>query len=339
MYETEKGSLRSFPYLHAGIALLLGVVLLLAAHWSLPLHPLIEEILQEVGFALVVAVIIWSTFEVFSQQDAEEKWKARVELIAKNVFFGVFRRNFPPGLIHEANILVLEHNLVRGPTTITYSLRDKTYTDRYGVSQKFVELSARLRFKIKNIGDAKTIFEAKVGMPNPIIDELKEFSKVKTIQITGSSQTEIDKLIANRMLLAQDEFKEKLKNDSSYMVPFKVCDVSMAPGEEIEATYEYSMPKEEDDTEICQTLYPMESVNITVVDWGPTRRIVRARSIHHVDLENDSPRDATGTYNYHLARYLLPHQGFAIWWKRLPEPQSLPPEETRKADGNDPRGG
>jgi hypothetical protein len=55
------------------------------------------------------------------------------------------------------------------------------------------------------------------------------------------------------------------------------------------------------------------------MDTGPTPRIVRARSIHAAQLENDTSAYAKGTYNFKLGRYLLPHQGFANWWKRIPD--------------------
>jgi hypothetical protein len=83
------------------------------------------------------------------------------------------------------------------------------------------------------------------------------------------------------------------------------------------------MAKEEEDTELLQTRYPTDSLSVTIFDHGPTRRIVRARSIHLGDLRDDTPKEANGCYNFTLDRYFLPHQGFAIWWKKSPPARNV----------------
>lgn len=78
------------------------------------------------------------------------------------------------------------------------------------------------------------------------------------------------------------------------------------------------MAKEEEDTEVFQTMMPCQQINLTVSDPAKDQRIVRARSIHRCELSNDTPPDTHGTYNFSLDNYVLPHQGFSIWWKRKP---------------------
>jgi len=54
-------------------------------------------------------------------------------------------------------------------------------------------------------------------------------------------------------------------------------------------------------------------------------KLIDGKSIHPAPLINVSELAENGTYNYKLERFLLPHQGVVIWWKRsqvleLPDP-------------------
>jgi hypothetical protein len=99
--------------LRSAAALIGGLLFLLLANAKVifdvvPSHveaqkSLILLLLQEVGFALIVALVIWGMWEYFSQAETEDQWNARIERVAKSVFFGVFKPNFPEEMIQEAN--------------------------------------------------------------------------------------------------------------------------------------------------------------------------------------------------------------------------------------------
>jgi hypothetical protein len=308
-------SKKHFPFFNknAVIAAILGVLLLVISYFGVPDKPFWHDFSHEIGFALVVAVTIWVTFEFFNQVETDEHWNERIEVIAKNVFFGVFKRNFPPEFIKEANILVLEHQFIRSGMHLTYSLIDKTFKDRNGVTKDFVKLSAVARCKMKNIGNATAQLPIVIGLPNPLIDEMKAVCMVNSVTIKQGGKD-------HKPNLAQAEalFREQMTDDSRYQVPFSLPFIEVQPDETVELILDYSMAKEDEDTEIFQSLYPADSIAINVMDQGPTKRIVRARSIHFSPLENDTSAEANGVYNFKLDKYLLPHQGFAIWWKKVP---------------------
>ena len=52
-------------------------------------------ILQEVGFALVVAIVIWTVFEYFSRTENEAIWKERIDSTAQNMLYAVLRKDLP----------------------------------------------------------------------------------------------------------------------------------------------------------------------------------------------------------------------------------------------------
>lgn len=187
------------------LTLLLGTLLIVLSHFVLDKKTpesasLVGTIFHEAGFALIVALVIWGMFEFFSQVEKDDIWNDRIEKIAKNVFFGVFRRNFPPDLIKEATELLLEQTFIRSGLHATYVLRDDKYRDSAGNDMSYVRLETVARFKIRNVTN-------------------------------------------------------------------------------------------------MNAQYPIR--------------------IHPAPLEDDSSAQAKGAYNFHLNRYLLPHQGFVIWWKNI----------------------
>jgi hypothetical protein len=314
---SERGG--KVPYINknAIIAGLVGLLFLAVSYWGVDKGSFLRDLCHEIGFALVVAVTIWVTFEFFARADTEDHWNERIEKITKNVFLGVFKRNFPDEFIREAHSLVLDHTFIRYGLNVTYTISDGSYANRDGQTQKFVKLNAVARYRIKNVGNSAARLPLGIELPNPMIEEMKPTCKVSRISVKrGGTETKID------LSAAEEAFREAIKNDNNSQVKFEVPNISVGQNEEIEVVFDYVMAKEEEDTEIFQTRYPTDSVGITIMDRGPTARAVRARSIHGSNLEDDTSAERTGTYNFKLSKYLLPYQGFVIWWKKVPnEPQ------------------
>jgi hypothetical protein len=177
----------------------------------------------------------------------------------------------------------------------------------------FVKLHAVARFKVKNVGEDAAILPIGIGLPNPLIDEMKDACRVHRITIKRNGKEDRPELAH-----AERKFREDLKDDTQHQVNFSIEGVTVQANEEVEVVFDYVMAKEDQDTEVFQTRLPADGLIITVVDQGPTKRVVRARSIHFAGLENDTSSALTGTYNFKLSHYLLPHQGFAVWWKNVP---------------------
>jgi hypothetical protein len=310
------------------IAILIGIIFLLLSYSlfelpyadsgaplpASPLYRFSHTFFHEIGFALVVASTIWMAFEFFSHQDANDHWNQRLENIAKSVFRGVYRRNLPEAYINEATDLTIEHQFLRTGLNVTYTIIDACCQFRNGESKRFVKLSAVARYKIWNVDSAVAKCPIGILLPNPLIDEMKAHCRVNKISVKKGGKDvpiSLDK--------AEARFRDAIKDDNKFQVPFMVEPQDLRPGQEMEVIFDYVMAKEEEDTEIFQTKYPTDSLNLVIVDKGPTRRLVRARSIHLADLDNNTAAESQGTYSYRLDRFLIPHQGFAIWWKNIPD--------------------
>ena len=308
---------------NAVIALSFGTILLILSYAVLSeitlFHNVIQELSREIGFALIVAVIIWVTFEYVSQSETEEHWINRIEKISKNVFLGVFRRNLPEKFIEEATMIVLNHTFIRSDMHITYTLIDEQFTNRSGELQKFVRLNAIAKSKIKNISYQKAKLQILLGLPNPIIDEMKAVCNVHKVIIKQGGVDDVPDLKAS-----EAKFREELKNDRKFRAIFEVKEIEILPEQEVEMIFDYSMAKEEEDTEIFQIGSPTKNISITVVDTVPNSRIVRAMAIHRCNLEDNSSAERRGTYCFILNEFFLPYQGFAIWWKKEPQARPMP---------------
>jgi hypothetical protein len=193
--------------------------------------------------------------EYVSQSETEEHWINRIEKISKNVFLGVFRRNLPEKFIEEATLLVLNHTFIRSDMHITYTLIDEQFTNRSGELQKFVRLNAIARSKIKNISYQKARFPIIFGLPNPLIDEMKAVCNVHKVIIKQGGVDDIPDLTGS-----EAKFREELKNDKNYRATFAVKEIEILPDQEVELIFDYSMAKEEEDTEIFQTGSPTQNI-------------------------------------------------------------------------------
>jgi hypothetical protein len=246
----------AYSLIAAAVALLLGAVFLLISYLGVDdSHPFLKNFTHEIGFALVVAVVIWLTFEFFSRSTDEQRWLARIEVISRNVFMGVFRRRLPEGLVNEITLLVLNHNFIRESIHVTYTITDHHFMARDGSRQNFVCLNATARLKIRNVSEAKCKLPIVLGLPNPLIDEMKQYCKVnKASYKEGGIETPFD------LRAAEHKFREDLQNDNKFTATFDLGPVDVQPNVEVELFWDYTMAKEEEDTEIFQTVVPAQQL-------------------------------------------------------------------------------
>jgi hypothetical protein len=306
--------------LRTGFALVASLLLILIAQYAFEPpapghHPQFYALLmREVGFALLVAILIWTVFEFFSAEEMEQKWNHRVETMTKNVFFGVLGKNLPRDLVEEAHTLLLDQTFIRSGFHVNYVLTDDTYKRPDGTDAPYLKLEAVVRYKVLNITGAPAELPVQIGLPNPLVQALKEKCGVDKLTIKQNGKSEnID------LAIGEAAFRASLQDQSAHHATFKGPTITIMPNQKVptEIVWHYVMAKEEEDNELGTTFLPMDSLSITIVDRNPGKRTVKARAIHPTDLEDDTSAASQGTYNFRLNRYVLPHQGFVVWWKKL----------------------
>ena len=299
--------------LRIGAILTASALLLVLSHYVFE-DGLFHTALHEVGFALLVSLIVWGLFEAQLSQEAETTWQKRIQKVTENVFHAVLRKDLPKALLDEANNLVLNSSLIRENFSVTYTLNDARF--RLGdCDTPCVIVDAVIEFTMRNIGSDTVEWPVKAALPNPIHPDLRARVGVKALTVIKGGQA-----VSVDMEEAEKRFRSDLENNALTTIVFCPGQVTLAPGETCHMSASYSMAKEAEDTELLGTLYPSDGLRLTIFDQtGGEGRLLFARAVHRNPLESISEGvDAPGVKIFKVSGYLLPHQGVLIWWKRKP---------------------
>lgn len=306
------------------VAFLLGIVLILVSS-NLATDSVYRILFKETGFALLVAVFVWAFFEVVSHKKQERRLGTLIERITRNVFFGVFRRDLPSELLDETSLLVLEASVIRKNFDVTYTLIDAVYKLQDGSSVPFVRLRAITHYTLENVSRDDQDVDIGVGIPNPFIPELQAECDVNSITVRKMGTGEEEALDLGE---ATAKMRIAFRDPNTYMHMCIAKTWKLAPGERIRVAFDYVMAKEVEDTEVLQSRYPSDGLQLKITDHAPEKRIVGARSMHRKDLVVYSSKEEYGTYVFGLDHHLLPHQGIIIYWKNRPQPDTASNEKT-----------
>lgn len=293
-----------------------GMSLLFIAHLIIKDKETILFLLaHEVGFALIVSLVVWALFEAQLSQEAEKTWDQRVERVTQNVFQAVLRKDLPKELLDEANNLVLNTSLIRSGFTVTYTLSDTCFELEPGTDVECVVLEALMEFTMQNVSTDDVCWTVALLLPNPVHGGMKRLVEVRSLAVTkGGEAVSLD------LDQARSEFETQLQDNRKTAVTFSPGEVLLRPGESCEFSASYVMAKESEDTELLSTRYPADGLRVTIFDSaGDKKRITFARSVHRQDVESVSAGDSGNAAKiFRIPGYLLPHQGVLIWWKRRP---------------------
>lgn len=302
----------------SGLGLLIWAFFLLAIGLALVLvaelvdySTNIQKLVHEVGFAIVVAVVVWIIFEQLSHARSDAIWRGRMEQINQNVFYGVLGRRLPSALIGTANELILTRDFIRSGLRIEYELKSDSCVDSLGNRIPFVEVTAVITYALRNVGYLPKPFPVVIFLPNPFRQALKERVSVTRVVVR---QDELDITDARRA------FEVDLLESQRSQVAFNCNeDIILQPDETVQLTFEYVMAKEKDDDEIFNTIFAADSITLKIRDRDPLERQVGARSLHPKPLQCLRCSPEGGQYEFQLSDYLLPYQGVVFWWKRNAE--------------------
>jgi hypothetical protein len=186
--------------LRAALAAAVGVIILLVRE-KLP-WPWLQDLLHEIGFALLVAVFIWVVFDYFSHTDEEGRWRTRIEQITSEVFYGVLRRNLPKELLAEANTLILNQVFIRKGLSVEYILEDDAYADGAGNQVRYTKLSAAIRYTLVNVSDTPKQFPVAV---NVIVGWLGLRQAIHVLKVHPIERVVIAKRLGHAPLHAVDQ--------------------------------------------------------------------------------------------------------------------------------------
>lgn len=291
-----------------------SAVLLMLSHYVFP-KGLLHTALHEIGFALLVSIIVWALFEAQLSHEAETAWQTRIQKVTENVFQAVLRKDLPKALLDEANNLVLNSSLIREDFAVTYTLSD----EKFQLSEcetDCVIVDSVMEFRMRNVGTETVHWPVRASLPNPIHPDLKTRVGVRSLAVVKGGQP-----VMLDLENARTKFAADIADNNKTAIVFCPGEVSLAPGESCQVSASYTMAKEAEDTELLGSLYPSDGLKLTIFDKsGADGRLMFARAVHRNDLLPISEGiGAPGVKIFKIDGYLLPHQGVLIWWKRKPQ--------------------
>lgn len=312
-FVSAKTSIASSKTHRVLMLLLSSALLLLSSHFLFP-DGILHTLLHEVGFALLVSVVVWSLFEGQLSHEAEATWNERIKRVSQNVFHAVLGKELPKPLIDEAQTLILNSNLIRRKFAVTYTLSDGSFEQAPNSVAECVLVTAVMNFSMQNISANEIAWTPGIALPNPVHPALKDQVKVQKFAVTrGGKPVNLD------LTKAEQTFRNNLKNDGNTHVAYEGGTIRLQPNEICEFTAEYVMAKEPEDSEFLQTLHPSDGLRLTVFDQaGDGRRVMFADAVHRRKLEISGDQSVGGAKIFTIPGYLLPHQGVLIWWKKKP---------------------
>lgn len=304
-----------------------------AAGHTAPGHSFWPRVLDELGFALLIASGVWLIFELQLRLNAEKEFSHRLTMVSRNVFDAVLGNNLPTPFIGEVKRVALGVRLVRTSFTAHYTIKDATFEAAPGVTQPYVELVALMSFTVKNVSAADVAYRIEAALPNPVHPKLKELIAVRLVE--GHLHNKPIKL---DLVKAEKNFRERLKKASGFNVAYSAGQVLLRPSEELQLRFEVVTAKEEEDSELLELALPCDGLTISITETNPAApRRTFARSIHRIDKEAIATPANPLRLSLTIEEYFLPHQGVLIGWKRindvppaLPAPLPTKPRAARK---------
>lgn len=301
-----------FRLIFLTVPALMGTVLVLISE-KIEGHHLATRVMEEIGFALLVATAIWLIFEAQLRFRSENEFSRRLSTIAENVFHAVLGTNLPKELVQEIHRVALAVRLVRDEMRARYLLCDGTYVDSKGQKRPFVELHSDLEFKIINVSSMNEEYTVGTALPNPIAPELQKLCGVLSVEASYIDGREL-KLDLKR---AEARFRQQMASGDLPNVPYHARRVVLKPGEGLKVRIQAVMAKEEEDAELLELTYPARSLTVDLVDSEPSSgRTVHARTVHRIEAKSEKSEGPPGRWTLKIDEFVLPHQGIMVWWKK-----------------------
>ena len=220
-------------------------------------------------------------------------------------------------VVHYCEENVFEKNVLRRNIDINYTLVDleEDFTDTRLKGERFLKVDVILSTITENINVAKTerdglvTLPIRLGLPNPILDELKKHVRVNSFRIGDR------KLPSEEISRINQDLQNYLEDDTLNDAPLHIGEVELQPGQTVTVSGSYTMVKELQDTEVFRSNELAENIHLTVVNKSAEDLAIRARSLAHGKLHHSASPSAQ---QWKLDELSLPLQGIMVWWKKKP---------------------
>lgn len=264
---------------------------------------LLTIMLKELGFALIIAIILIFTVERVSRQKHEEAADRLVEKINKNLFNAIYKRYIPNEVFAEVEAALLKSDVLRDKYEINYALAEIDHKNfpnlREDDLKNHLQCTLLSSFNIQNITSKTIDYTVALHLEVPIEERLREYVKI--------SEMEIDGVALKPYELEKDEY---FKITDTHLIFEKV--ISIGPSEIKEISMKAKTLKRSTDMEIWASRVPSTGMRVQVS--VPETFRVEATANHTQALRKKKMADANSTIWY-LDHGIFPFQSVVFWWQ------------------------
>lgn len=304
-------------------SLTVASAILITAGYALEIDgkKLLGHIVEELGIAVMIAIVLALTIEHQSRkreerrqeadrQRDEERREAEREEIKKNVFDHVLGYRLPEGIFAELDNQILNAWFIRSEFSVLYRL-SVLETD-----PRFLKIDGTLSYNIVNLTPEIRPYTFTTSIEKAPIEELDELVKFKSVRVTGC---------ATPLVLDTEESLEK-EVDHETRPNHKVISKSIEIMPKVNALAVINF----DVLRILQggssfILTPVQTLGFELIVHAPKNVDVLATAYLRETFEKGkfhSP--SSGTFHWKLNRPMLPYQGVYLTWKSKAVPAIKP---------------
>lgn len=324
----ERLAKRGSDFLLYMLVVVLGV---LCSIWSYCLEHqygdnFLIHLLKEIGFALLVAVVLARTVEHVQKKRDEQRFKAEREAIKKDVFEHVLGYRLPKGTFEQLDNQILGAKFIRRNFRCSYVLQELK-----GTVEKFMEVKATFTYEIVNRTPEKQSFLFLTVIENAPVESLNENVKFTSVRVTGC-EPPID-LDTDKKL--SDAVKRNIRpNHKVIQEPISIPAFGSAS-----AVVNFDSVKAFEGG-VSFLLHKLQTVGFYLRVEVPPDVEVSADAYFPGELrEGSEHHPGNNTFNWVFDHPILPYQGVYVTWKSKPRANSLTSQPTTPAEtaGNVPR--
>lgn len=275
-------------------------------------------LIAEIGYAFIIAWIVAEALEANAKAEHLKEVKEARELIAKDVTHAIFGIRHDPQYVRAVLETCFEQPHFREDYDLQYRIDSFPAKEaaKLGIEpSRFVLMSTRMRYRVRNMGAKEEKFRIGYGLPMRS-GQLEKFSKITAIT-TGSKTYSASEI--SEMEVPHNGENVPL-NDKAYEFY-----VTVAGGGSIDVLIESQTVKELSDNDTFGFRFPTTNarlrmdVNIDELKFGVTARV--AANL----VEIIPPTDRSGEWK--IDGPILPYNSVVFWW-RTPQDDGQEKEAT-----------
>ncbi len=274
-----------------------------------------EELIKELGYALIIAIVIAITIESVSRRAHNRDMQRQFLQVHRNVFGGIFGIFLPKSIIKEfADIIVnskfFKYNYL---SRYTIAVRSEPINN---VATEIAEMRFNLSYRAKNTTPNTEEYSIILSVSDPPKYSGWPEDTLQNVFINGkriypASTTPVGTTAAPAAPTASSQSVTAAPLGG---LTFEHA-TTLSPNEEIEVSIISKHYRYPSDSEVIYTPHPSLDMQVQFV-IPPEIKNIGASAIHRQDILKDSESDDFREHSWRTRGPVLPYQGIYVWWTR-----------------------